>query len=50
MKISGSEGSNDGSAPELRVFTRRKRLKKTEVQKIHLEVKPHAPKVRIFTS
>ncbi|CAB4263439.1 unnamed protein product [Prunus armeniaca] len=41
----GSEGSNDVSAPELRVFTRRKRLKKTEVQKIHLEVKPHAPKL-----
>ncbi|XP_034202113.1 endonuclease III homolog 1, chloroplastic-like isoform X2 [Prunus dulcis] len=42
----GSEGSNDGSAPELRVFARRKRFKKTEeVQKIHLEVQPHAPKL-----
>ncbi|XP_020413692.1 endonuclease III homolog 1, chloroplastic [Prunus persica] len=42
----GSEGSNDGSSPELRVFARRKRFKKTEeVQKIHLEVQPHAPKL-----
>ncbi|KAH0992297.1 hypothetical protein GBA52_003780 [Prunus armeniaca] len=31
--------------PSFVFFTRRKRLKKTEVQKIHLEVKPHAPKL-----
>lgn len=45
MEISGSE---NGSAAELRVFSRRKRVKRTEeVQKLQLEAKPIAQKVRI---
>ncbi|KAL6293829.1 hypothetical protein ACE6H2_001971 [Prunus campanulata] len=32
-----SEGSNDGSAPELRVFTRRKRLKRQKFKKYILK-------------